>query len=266
MGKALVVNVGTASDPSSTFTAVTAGSGSSLTVENFATADTAELVELTRQGATAGAVRVRSPKLSDQQQGIRFACSAGLESFLLPRDYQQGLYPQDALTIEVTGGASEVDGAAWSVYYDNLPGISQRLHMPGDFSGNIAYVDTWEVDVTAAGTAGNFGTALLNSLYSVIPNNTDIAIFGYVTDTAVLAVALNGTETGNLYLGGPGDTNPIRTRDYFARLSTDLGKPCVPVLNTGNSSAIEVAVAQTATSGTVKVTLTLAILKQLVTP
>lgn len=266
MGNALIIDAGAVSDPGAAFTAVPAGAGSQFTVRNFATTDTAELIGLSRKGATAGAVRVRSPKLADNVQGIRYACPAGLDGFLLQRDQLQGLYPQDPLTIEVTGGAAEFDGAAIATYYNNLPGITQRLHMPGDFSSVTKYVDTWQVAVTSNATEGNWGTALINSLYNVIPNNTDIAILGYAVDAEVLAVGINGTETGNEWIGGPGDTDAWKTRDYFARLSTDLGKPCVPVLNTGNSGGIEVGAIDVAASTAVNITLVVAILSQLVTP
>ena len=266
MGAALITDVGVVSDPGAAESAVIAAPGSSFTVRNFSTNDTAELVELTRKGATAGIVRVRSPKLSDNLQGIRYAVGVGEQSFLLQRELLQGLYPQDPLTVEVTGGATEYDGAAISTYYDNLPGISQRLHMPGDFSSITKFVDSWQVTVDAGATVGNWGTALINSFYNVIPNNTDIAVLGYVVDAACLAVAINGVATGNEYLGGPGDTSAYRTRNYFADLSKDIGKPCVPVLNTGDSSAINIAVSDVAASTAVNVTLVVAILNQLVTP
>lgn len=266
MGRALVCDAGAVSDPSSTITAVTAGSDSTFTVRNFAGSDTAELVALTRAGATKGLVRVRSPKLVDDLQGIRYALPAGVEGFLLARNLLEGLYPQDSLTVEVTGGAAEYDGAMLSTYYDNLPGAAQRLHMPGDLSGALDHIGTWEVNAAASATEGDWAYTSLDSLYNVLPNNTDIAILGYVCDTAVLGVSVRGSETSSLNIGGPGDTNPIRTRSYFADLSLAIGKPCIPVFNTGNVGNIQVGAVDVAASTAVNVTLVLAELSHTVTP
>ena len=92
------------------------------------------------------------------------------------------------------------------------------------------------------------------------------AVLGYVVDTPVLGVALNGADTSNFNIGGPGVTEPAFTRDYFAALSMKLGKPCIPVFNTANKGNTNVAVCDVAASTTVNVTLIVAIMPPLWRP
>lgn len=236
MPPALICDAGVVTNPSTTITALAAGAASTFTVRNFPFSSRARLVELTRQGATAGIVRVRSPYFIDDVQGIRYGCTAGLESFLTPRKDGQRLTTQDALTIEVTGGASENDGAMISTYYDDLPGSAMKLKMPGDIFGMAEYYATWEVNVTSGTAAAWAGTALTN-LYDVSRANRWYAVLGYVTDVACLGVAINGPDTSNFNVGGPGDTVARRTRSYFVEKSEDLGVPCIPCFNTANKGA-----------------------------
>ena len=265
MGRALVTNVATASDPGATITATAAGAGSSLTISNFASTDSANLVHLSRTGATAGIIRLRSPKLVDNVQGIRYATVGAGNDNLLSLEALQALYAQDTLTLEVTGGAAEYDGGVFTVEYTNLPGGSPTLKMPGDISGITKFVDGIQVNATASATPGAWADTLVNNLYDVFIGNTDYAVLGYVCDAPVSAIALYGTDTSSLRIGGPGLTTPLRTRSYFADLSLKLGRPCIPVFNSANKGNTHVSVADVAASTAVNVTLVCAVLGQQVT-
>ena len=265
MGRALVTNVATVSDPGATITATTAGGGSSLTISNFASTDSANLVHLSRTGASAGIIRLRSPKLVDNVQGIRYATSAANNYNLLSLEALQELYAQDTLTLEVTGGFAEVDGGVFTVEYTNLPGGSPTLKMPGDISGITKFVEGIQVNAEASATPGAWADTPVNNLYDVFIGNTDYAVLGYVCDTPVSAVALYGTDTSSLRIGGPGLTTPFDTRSYFADLSLKLGRPCIPVFNSANKGNTHVSVADVGVSTTVNVTLVCAVLAQQVT-
>lgn len=260
MPAALICDAGTVSDPGGTFTACEAGQGSTFTVRNFALTSSAELVGLARGGATKGAVRVRSPYLSDNVQGIRYTTDAGVEGFLLPGSIAQGLQTQDSLTVEVTGGAAESDGALLSTYYDDLPGSNMRLKSPGDIAAACEYVTTWEVAAEASATIGAWGSKVLTTTYDESQANRWYALLGYTVDTAVLGVALNGPDTSNFNVGGPGVADPRYTRRYFADLSMDTGKPCIPCFNSANKSATNVQVADVAASTATNVDLVVAIM------
>ena len=185
MGRALVTNVAVVSDPGATVTATAAGAGSSLTVSNFASTDSANLVHLSRTGATGGIIRLRSPKLVYNVQGIRYAVAGATNYNLLSLEALQALYAQDTLTLEVTGGATEVDGGVFTVEYNNLPGGSPTLKMPGDISGITKFVEGIEVNAAASATPGAWADTLVNNLYDVFIGNTDYAVLGYVCDTPV---------------------------------------------------------------------------------
>ena len=266
MGKLLVCDAGAVSNPSTTITAVTAGSGSTFTVRGTGPAATQSLVGLVRGGATKGLVRVRSPYLSDNVQGIRYAAAAGVQNDLLVGSPAQALIAQDALTVEVTGGASEYDGAMLSTYYDDLPGASPVLKMPGDVVGQAEYVTTWEVAAAASATEGDWANTVITTTYDESKANRWYALLGYVCDVPVMGVALNGADTSNFNIGGPGLTDPYQVKNYFMGLSMTTGKPCIPCFSTANKSNTNIAVVDVAASTAVNVTLVVAIMPATWTP
>lgn len=266
MGQLLVCDAGAVSDPSTSITAVTPGQGSTFTIRGTSVSTTQQLVGLARGGVTKGIVRLRSPYLSDNVQGIRFAAAAGIQDDLLCDYATQQLIAQDTLTVEVTGGGSEYDGALLSQYYDNLAGAQPTLKMPGDLSGQAAFVTTWEINAAAPSNPGDWANTIITNLYDVSKANSYYGVLGYVVDTPVLGIALNGADTSNFNIGGPGVTEPYRTKNYFADLSMRLGKPCIPVFNTANKGNTNIAVVDVAASTTVNVTLIVAIMPKSWTP
>lgn len=258
MGKAIVTVAGTVANPSTTFTAVTASPGDTFTVRNFTPTSRAWLADVVRRGATAGGVRVRSPLLLDNTQGLRWACPTGTSTVLEPKGKLQGLQAQDALTVEVTGGAAESDGAALSMYYEDAPGANARLANPGDIMGNIAGLFPYVVNAAASGTIGTWGDTAITSLYNLLKANEDYAVLGYVVDAACLAVAVKGDDTSNFRIGGPGTTDQKVTSRYFADLSDKLGAPAIPVINAANAGNTFVSAVDVAASTAVNVTLLLA--------
>ena len=260
MGALLVCDAGAVTNPGAVITAVPAGAGSSFTVRGTSASTKQTLVGLARGGATKGIVRVRSPYLSDNVQGIRYATAAGIQDDLLSLIGAQSLVPQDSLTVEVTGGAAEYDGALLSTYYDDLSGASPKLKMPGDIAGAASFITTWSVDAAASATEGAWANTLITNLYDESKANSWYALLGYVVDTPVLGVAINGADTSNFNVGGPGVTEPYRTKAYFADLSMALGKPCIPVFNSANKGNTNVAVVDVAASTAVTVTLVVAIM------
>lgn len=260
MGALLVCDAGAVNDPGATITAVPAGAGSSFTVRGVGQTSQQQLVGLARGGATKGIVRVRSPYLSDNVQGIRYATAAGIQDDLLSLVGAQNLQPQDTLTVEVTGGAAEYDGALLSTYYSDLSGASPKLHMPGDISGAADYITTWQVDASAPITPGAWNNTLITALYDESQANRWYAILGYVVDAPVLGVSIIGADTSNFNVGGPGVTEPYRTKAYFADLSLKLGKPCIPCINTANKGNTNVGVVDVGGGTAVNVTLVVAVM------
>ena len=71
MGKAFELIAGFVTAPSTTFTALTMATGSSLTVRNAPLGSEVRLLQCWSDQQTAGNIRIRSPKLHDNVQGIR---------------------------------------------------------------------------------------------------------------------------------------------------------------------------------------------------
>lgn len=260
MGRALITTLGYVANPSSTFTAVAANSGDSLTIPFFNGAADAFLFGIWSPGATKGQARVRSPRLHDASQAIRLQRGAAVVEPLLPLYLTQDIYPSDVLIAEVTGGAAETDMLGYHTYFDDLPGANARLADWETIRARVRNIYGQEVGPTAGGTAGQYGTArAINADVDTMKANTDYAILGVETDTKCAGFALKGPDTGNYRMGGSLPITPTNdTRDWFIKLSQNLGRPCIPIINSNNKGNTTIEVADTSASTAPKVTLIMA--------
>lgn len=232
---AIEVVAGRAVNPGAVFTALTPNTGGTFTVRNTGLGTPVNLDGMWYKGATAGSLRVRSPRLHDNVKGLLFqAAAAG--SFNLMGDFPRTkLVPQDVLTVEITGGAAETDDAAILLAYEDLPGSNGRWATWDQILPRIVDLVTNEVSIAAAATLGDWsaGTAL-NATNDLLKANTDYAVLGYVCQNSVCAVALQGPDTGGLKAGGPGNTNVLETREWFKRMDFALSTPYIPIINSAN--------------------------------
>lgn len=256
MGLAIDTIGVSATGPGTTYTAATVAAGDSLVVRSFATGSYCALEAVTRSGVTAGDVRIRSPLLHDNVQGIRLRSAERVSHWLMPPQVAQQLQSQDTFIVELTGGTgTEVDCAALLVYYANLPGASARLHSWGDVSGIIKNYKPIRVNVTTGATAGQWTDTVITATENLLVANTDYAILGITTDQPVTVAALKGVDTSNLRVGCPGPNDTINTADYFVRLSDMHGMPHIPVVNSANAGNTYVSVLADTTGTSVTVTL-----------
>lgn len=253
---------GFATNPGAALAAVTAATGDSFTVRNFPATATATLEAIVRGGATSGSVQVKSPMMHDNVRGIEYTSAEDPAVFLLPRQIGQRLVPQDTLAVSVSGGGAETDLAVLRIYYSDLTGGSARLHSWGDISGIIRNIKPVEVDCVTSATVGEWTDTLITTTENLLHANTDYAVLGYVCDVAVAYVAVKGTETNNLRVGGPGTTATDDTADYFVEASDYHQTPHIPVVNSANAGGIYVSTVHNAASTDVKVQLVLAELSQ----
>jgi len=232
---AIEVVTGRAVNPGAAFTGLTANTGGTFTIRNTSLGTRVFLDGIWYKGAAAGQVRVRSPRLHDNVQGLRYqAAAAG--AFNLLGDYPRTkLVPQDVLTVEITGGAAETDDAAILVSYDDLPGSNGRWATYDQVFPRITELVTNEVSIAAAATLGDWsaGTAI-NATNDLLRANTDYAVLGYVCQNSVCAVALQGPDVGGLKAGGPGSTNVLETREWFKRLDLGSDVPYITIINSAN--------------------------------
>lgn len=259
MGRAIEVVGGRTTNPSTTITALTANTGNTFTVRNFPDPNVAYLDGIWAQAATAGVIRVRSAKMHDYTQGLRFTDIASVSRNLVPPGLSERLFAQDNLTFEMSGGASETDAGWLLVYYNELPGIDARLASWDQIAPRIVHVLTNEVSVANPTVAGDWsaGTAI-NTTFDLLKANTDYAVLGYQAATAVGSVAVIGPDTGNLRVGGPGTTESLETRGWFKRMAQYTGRPYIPIFNSANKAGTNVAVGHTTASGTTTVDLIIA--------
>lgn len=256
MGLAIDTIQGIATNPGATLTSVTIASGDSANIRSFNPQSTAFMQFISRQGTTAGAVRIFSPRLHDASRGITiFPGETPTSTTLFPPQVRQPIYSLDALTIQVSGGTAETDAVAVGFYYNDLPGVAAILKQISDVGPLTVNFKSVEVDVTQGSTAFAWVDTKVNATEDLLKANKWYAVVGYDTDTVALAVGVKGPETGNLRVCGPGPTLTLSTSDYFARQDLYRPEPFVPVFNSNNRNGFFVSTCQLATGGTTKVSL-----------
>lgn len=237
MGVAAEIVSGRVTNPGATITALTADSGDSFAVKSFDQAKRAWLESVWGQSATAGIVRVRSPRMHDNVQGIRIRLPAATVRSNLPTAARQPLFSQDVLSFEQSGGGAETESASMLIYYDDLPGVAARLVTYEEIYPRIANIVTVETAHTTGATLGDYsGGVALNATFDLLKANVDYALLGYEVDVQVTSVGWRGPDTGNLRIGGPGAIERIDTRDWFVQLSRQENKPFIPVINAANKA------------------------------
>jgi hypothetical protein len=262
MGVALEVITGQVTNPGATITALTANSGDSFTVRSTDMQAEIDLVQAWSFTNTNLLTRIRSPRMHDQAQNIRLQPTAAQPYPLLPWNATERLWSQDPITVEMTGGAAEVDMTSMLVYYTNLPGIAARLHSIAEIDPLIEHLTTVEVDVTSSATSCNYSTAVaLNGTFDTLIRNRDYALLGYNCSTTGGTFGIKGADTGNLRIGGPITNLAFLTDGWFVRLNEAYGYPTIPVFNSGNVASILCDVACQATATVFKLGLNLALLK-----
>lgn len=262
MGVAAQLVTGFATAAGAGTLAATPNGGDTFAVQNFASPDNAFIDELWANGATTDFVRVRSPRLHDANQGLRFRV-AGIPGVpLLPYEINNPIYPADALTVEIDATGAGTGAIALLNYYQNIPGIAARLASWDEIGPRIDQTSGVDVALGAIGAIGQYSAGnAINSLFDNFQAGSDYALLGYTTSASRLAIAIQGQDTGNLKIGGPGIADPRTTFDWFVRMSKRSGLPYIPVIAANNKGSTTVFQADNAASAGINVTLIMAELK-----
>ena len=258
MPRAIITQAYFVANPSTTYTATAAAPGDSLTVPYFTPGSAARLEQIIRGGATAGAVRIISPRLHDNVTGLTFLTDKVGTVFELPRDVGQPLYAVDTWVIQMTGATNETEVAVTKMYFDDLPGAAARLVMYEDIKNSIVNLKTVEVDTTASATIGNWKDTAQNATEDQLKADTNYAVLGMSTDTQITAMAIKGPDTANYRIGIAGADDTFNPNDGFIRESERHGRPHIPVINSNNRANTYVSTVDKAASTTAKVQLILA--------
>ncbi len=241
MGLAMHVVTGFVTAPSTTFTAWTLAAGDSLTVKNAALNSRVQLINAWSDQQTAGNLRIRSPKLHDNVQGIRMYSIASEVQPLLPMGVKQMLIPQDTLVAEQTGSATsgDIETGCILLWYEDLPGQAARLYKWEQIQNRIVNIFPVENSLSL-GTAGGYsGEAAINATFDLGKANVDYALLGYLSSAECAVIGWRGADTGNLRVGGPGnEVYKKLTANWFVELSKSYDLPMIPVFNWSNKGGI----------------------------
>lgn len=260
MGVAIDTVAFYAVNPGAGPTVATLAPGDSATIRANNPSGSILLDDLFRQGAAEGYVRVRSPRLHDNVRGIMITPSETPVAAGLPWDIGQPLFPQDTLVVEQSGGTAETDVGAFVVWYSDLAGSEARLHMPGDVLPLVEHFVYVEVDFNTAATAGQWQDTAINTTEDLLKANRDYAVLGYITDVAVNAMGIKGTDTGNYRITGPGVLRSEVTSRWFLWQAEKNNRPYIPVINSANKANTFLSCQAASAGAAVKGQLALALL------
>lgn len=247
--------------------ALTAGAGQSFTVRNFDTGQAVLEEVVGHDSVGAFRMQITSPKLHDTTYGLQFFSTpktlGGTSVFnpvtLLPGFVNQTLYATDTLSWQVAGANADIVVGGLGVFYSDLSGIAARLYDWPTIKGRIKNLAGVSVSPITSGTAGAWGTAVaLNSGNYNLKANTDYAILGYQAQLPGGLLGIQGTDTGNLLLGGPISTDSANNGWYFVQKAVQYNGPRIPVFNSNNAPGFTVNIASSGTGTTVPVSLTVA--------
>lgn len=237
MGIAIELITGRVTAPGATLTAWTVNTGNSLTIKNAPLDSEVSILTAWALNQAQGTLRIRSPKLHDNVQGLRFTIPAALAFPLFPRGVTQRVFPMDTLVVEQSGTATagQIEVGALLLYYSDLPGVDARLARAEDVLNRIKNIFTVE-NTLALGTTGDYtGEESIISEFDLFKANTDYALLGYRVSIRAGAIRYKGVDTGNLGLGGPAEPTLNDLLQYwFIYLSTSYDIPAIPILNSNN--------------------------------
>jgi hypothetical protein len=126
---ALEIIGGLVTAPGATPTNLTMFTGNTNVIRNCPDDSMVKMLQAWTDVQGAGFFRIRSPKLHDNVQGIRLQNVISELGPKLPWQLPQKLYPQDTLTLDMTGSATagDIESACLLNYYSDLPGIAARF-------------------------------------------------------------------------------------------------------------------------------------------
>jgi len=259
---------GYATHPAGTQTAITMSGNDSLMIRSFDISGTTRARLLSMWGYTQviGSARLRSPRMHDNVRGIQLQTTTKVADPLVwGSEFLQPLYAQDTLIGEVTAptdAAGNFEYLAALIYYENLPGVAASLISPAQVRKlGLHYLG--QICTITAGVGGGYtGSQAINITADNFIANQWYALIGATTDTACVAIRVQGVDIGNLGVLIPGCVNtPSQGSRWFTFLSEWYGLPLVPCFNSANKSGIFVSVAQDQGGALCNVTLHMVLLQ-----
>ncbi len=265
MGKGLEVITSFSTAPGvAAFAPTVACNSNSLQVRSAALSSKVYLLSSWAFNQVAGQWRIRSPRLHDAVNGIRYRVQA---ASVLPRiggylngNFKQFLIPQDTLIVENEGSAvgGQIESGCELIYYDSIPGISARLISDAQLQQYGVNMTSVQASITAVATGQYGGAVLINAATQNLKANTDYALVGGAVDTRCTVARITGIDFGSLGVGFPGEPSIAEeTSTWFESLSIATGLTLIPVFNSANFGGITIDVQTNQAGGSVIVDLNL---------
>ena len=220
------------------------------------------LENLWAEGTSTDFVSIKSPRMHDNNQGMRMQVTSTAENPLLPWNAYQALTSGDTPTVSIDETAAATGAIATLYSFDDLPGVQPRLDTWSDVQPRIVAISGVQVTVGAIGAIGNYSAGVaINSSYDNLQSDADYALLGYLPLAPVLTIAVAGQDTGNLKVGGPGTTDPKVTRNWFVEMDKNTGRPSIPIIAANNKGGTLVFQTDNTAHAAQNVTLIMAELK-----
>ena len=210
------------------------------------------------QYGAAGFLQMKSPRLHDTTIAdtmlVKVDTVFNAQAPLFDLDDSEPGYSTDVLSVSVTTLANAADDITYSIglpiYYPSVSGVDQSMITNAMLSGynspNTKIGDHYISWVTpeSSATLGDLGVGVaINSINDQFYADGAYALLGYICNDELATVAITGTDTGNLWVGGPGSQNTDLTRGWFETISMAQQLPLIPVIKANNRNNTFVAVA-----------------------
>lgn len=248
-----------------TYTAFTANSGQSFSIRQANGSPAGQVFGPWGQFGAAGKLQIKTPRWHDTTVGDTYHINIDTATYMpysmLGLDDWEPAYATDNLTVQSTTDVSQTGATQFAVgipiYYSDLPGVDGNFMSWQQVIGYRNYTQktglhyvTWVVP-SSAGTAGQIGTGvLINATNDQYKANHSYALLGYTLSAGCGTLLVQGTDTGNLYVGGPGTVDERFTKRWFVELSQTSGLPLIPIIQANNKSTTNVYIVDAATTST----------------
>ena len=243
MGQAVEVVTAQGTAIGATLAALAASAGDSLAVRSFEIGKMAKILQAWADVQVAGTARIRSPKMHDNVQGMRFDTIIGEPRPQMPLGVSQRVFPNDTIGVDLAGSAvaGDIEYVAMLIYYEDLPGAAGRF-IKADELARRGVNQSWVENTLALGTGGGYtGSEAINAEFDQFHADAEYALVGFEVDTECALVGYRGADLGNYRVAGPGDET-IRwvTADWFRRLSVAFDMQLIPVFRANNKAGFNI--------------------------
>lgn len=231
----------------SVLSATTAVTGDSLAVRSSPPERLTRIIQAWTDVQLAGTARIRSPRMHDNVQGIRFDTIASDLYPLLPWGVTQRVYPNDVLSVDLAGSstAGDLEYVLLMLLYEDLGGANAHFIDEAELKRRGTNISSVENTIATGTTAAWTGSEAMNAEFDQFHAGGQYALVGYTVDVEVPAIAWRGPDTSNYRVGGPGiETDRSVTIDWFLKMSRALGLPLIPVISAENKAGTSIDTVQ----------------------